>query len=334
MCDSSPSGGKWRVLITRKEFPPKALKLFEDDKYELVIAQSYKRDVILHDIQGVDAAVWFGHMRLDKEMITAAGDRLKVVASMGAGYDHISVEELTKRNILVSNTPDILSAPVADMAVGLALAVSRNILLGHNSICNDEWVVNHPTWMCGIGLEGATVGIVGFGAIGRKIAQRIKTFDIGKLLYYNPSEKPEAKELGATKVELEELLRESDFVFLSCPLTEQTKHLINKKTLEWMKDTSILINIARGDVVNQDDLVVALKEKKIWGAGLDVMTPEPLPPTHELTKLPNVVLTPHISSATFSKREEMAALAVQNVLNALNKQPLKTAIPGTRKIIA
>uniref|UniRef100_A0A1B6M7W9 Glyoxylate reductase/hydroxypyruvate reductase n=1 Tax=Graphocephala atropunctata TaxID=36148 RepID=A0A1B6M7W9_9HEMI len=325
---------RFKILIAHNEIPQSGLNVFAEklERYELVISKTEgspfpSRETLLNDIKGVDAVMWFGHVHVDREMLEAAGSQLQVVGSMGAGYDHIDVKLLRDRNIPVSNTPNILSCAVADMAVGLALAVSRNILQGHNTILADKWVANHPTWMCGPALEGSTVGIVGLGAIGSKIAKRIRTFDIGRLLYTNRRQRPEAVELGATYVSLDKLLAESDFVFLTVPLTPDTRGLLGLEQFRKMKPTSILTNVARGDVINQDDLVRALQTKMIGGAGLDVMSPEPLPPDHPLTKLPNVVLTPHISSATFRARETMAKLAAENICNILNNKELLTPIP-------
>uniref|UniRef100_A0A1B6HKP3 Glyoxylate reductase/hydroxypyruvate reductase n=1 Tax=Homalodisca liturata TaxID=320908 RepID=A0A1B6HKP3_9HEMI len=324
----------FKILIAHNEIPKSGLDVFAQklERCELVISESKgspfpSRETLLNDIKGVDAVMWFGHVHVDREMIDAAGSQLRVVGSMGAGYDHIDVKLLRERNIAVSNTPSILSSAVADMAVGLALAVSRNIVQGYNSILQNNWVVNHPTWMCGPALDGSTVGIVGLGAIGSKIARRIKTFDIAQLLYTNRRERPEGVEVGAKYVSLDQLLAESDFVFLTVPLTPETKHLLSLEQFRKMKTTSILINVARGDVINQNDLVTALQSKMIGGAALDVMNPEPLPPDHPLTKLSNVVLTPHISSATFRARETMARLAAENICNVLNNKELLTPIP-------
>uniref|UniRef100_A0A1B6KZH6 Glyoxylate reductase/hydroxypyruvate reductase n=1 Tax=Graphocephala atropunctata TaxID=36148 RepID=A0A1B6KZH6_9HEMI len=309
-----------------------ALKDNISSSCELIVSETKgspipTRETLLNDIQGVDAALWYGHIRVDEEMINAAGKQLKVVGSMGAGYDHLDVEKLKQRKIKVSNTPNVLSCAVADMAIGLALAVSRNILHGHNAILENKWIVNHPAWMCGPSLEGSTVGIVGLGAIGSKIARRIRTFDINQLLYNNRHQHPDvAGDLEAKYVPLDQLLAESDFVFLTIPITSETRHLLNLDKFKRMKSTSILINVARGEVVNQDDLVTALQTKMIGGAGLDVMTPEPLPPNHPLFKLPNVVLSPHVSGATYRAREAMAVLAAENICNALNNLQLLTPI--------
>uniref|UniRef100_A0A1B6INL1 Glyoxylate reductase/hydroxypyruvate reductase n=1 Tax=Homalodisca liturata TaxID=320908 RepID=A0A1B6INL1_9HEMI len=325
---------KYKILIAHKEIPKRGLRVFEEklkNRYELILSETEgspipTRETLLNDIRGVDAVLWYGHIRVDEEMIHAAGKQLKVVGSMGAGYDHLDVETLRKHHIKVSNTPNVLSCAVADMAIGLALAVSRNILQGHNAILGDKWIVNHPAWMCGPALEGCTVGIVGLGAIGSKIARRIRTFDISQLLYNTRHQRPEAADLGAKYVSLDQLLVESDFVFLTVPITPETKNLLNLDKFKKMKSTSIIVNVARGEVINQDDLVTALQSKMIGGAGLDVMTPEPLPPDHPLTKLPNVVLSPHISGATFRAREAMAVLAAENICNVLNDQELITPI--------
>ncbi|XP_054261208.1 glyoxylate reductase/hydroxypyruvate reductase-like isoform X2 [Macrosteles quadrilineatus] len=323
---------KYRILITHPDIPAKALNMLQEKGYELKISQMPKessappREILLKDVQNMDAILWFGHVKVDKEMIDAAGERLKVVGSMGAGYDHIDVGLLHQRSIRVSNTPDVLSSAVADMAVGLALAVSRNIVTGAAAVKQGKWIGVHPTWMCGPTLENATVGIVGLGAIGSKILQRVKAFDVKEVLYYNRREKNKDEANGACYTSLDELLKKSDFIFLTVPSNKDSKGLIDKNAFKKMKNTAILINSARGDVINQDDLVMALENKEIGGAGLDVTQPEPLPVDHKLLKFDNVVVTPHISSATFQAREKMAVLAAENIICALENKVMPTPI--------
>ncbi|XP_046663664.1 glyoxylate reductase/hydroxypyruvate reductase-like isoform X2 [Homalodisca vitripennis] len=319
-----------KILISHPATPQKALDVLKD-KFELVVSQgdpNPTREQLLKDIKGCAGVLLFGHSKFDKEMMDAAGDSLKVVGSAAAGYDHIDLPLLRERGVQVSNTPGLLGPAVAELSIALLLEVSRRTLEGYRAIVENKWIPGHPTWMTGPGLSGKTVGIIGLGANGFNIAKRIKGFDIGRLLYNDLSElKEKAKQVDGEFVTKDVLFRESDFVFLGVPLTNLTKNLVNKEVFKTMKNSSILINTARGEVVNQDDLVEALQKNIIYGAGLDVMYPEPLPSDHILTKLPNCVLTPHIGSATIEIREAMLVLAAQNILNVLTGQPLLTPIP-------
>ncbi|KAF5277139.1 hypothetical protein FQR65_LT03845 [Abscondita terminalis] len=248
-----------------------------------------------------------------------------MVGAMSAGLDNIEVEELKKRNIKLSNTPGVLNAAVADMAVLLTLAASRRLHEGRRHIENNTWEIS-LLWMLGQDLGGSTVGIVGFGEIGQAIARRLRSFDVKDFIYCGHREKKEAKEFDAKFVTFETLLQLSDFVIIACPLTPETKNMFNEDAFKKMKKTAVIINVGRGGIVDQEALVKALKENTIFAAGLDVMTPEPLPSDHELLTLPNCVIAPHLGSATMKTRSKMAELAADNIIRGLHGKELLTPV--------
>jgi len=263
--------------------------------------------------------------RVDEEVLSAL-PRLRIVANLGVGVDNIDVSAATRRGVLVTNTPGVLTEATADLAWALLLAAARRIVEADQDLRREGF----PGWTflpkhMGVDVYGRTIGIVGFGRIGQAVARRAKGFGM-TILYHSRTRKPQAEEeLGARFVPLSELLRESDFVVLCVPLTQETHHLIGKNELPLMKKEAILVNVARGPVVDEEALVWALKEGKILGAGLDVFEREP--EVHpELLTLKNVVLTPHIGSATWATRRRMAALAVDNVLAALRGERPPTLV--------
>lgn len=264
--------------------------------------------------------------KIDAEVLENA-PKLKVIATMSVGYDHLVLDEIKKRNIKIGYTPDILTDATAELTVALLLATSRRLLEANKEARTGGWKAWSPFWMCGPGLSGSTVGIVGFGRIGQEVAKRLKPFNVKKFLYYSRSEKSQ-NEVGAQRVNFDDLLRDSDFVIATCALTPETKGIFNKDAFEKMKTTAVFINTSRGAIVDQNALIEALKLKKIWAAGLDVTTPEPLPLGSELFQLENCVILPHIGSAAIETRKEMAVLTARNILAALKgeKMPAELVI--------
>lgn len=259
--------------------------------------------------------------KLDKQTIQEIGDSLKAIGTISVGFDHIDLHECAARGIAVGNTPGVLTETTAELAVALLLAASRRIPEGIDAVKNGEWKHWRPLWLCGRDIYGSTVGIVGMGRIGLATARRLKAFGCD-IIYSGSSAKPEAEALGYKYVDFDTLLKNSDFVSIHCPLTPKTKHLFNKETFAKMKSSAIVVNTSRGPVVDQDALYDALKNGKLFAAGLDVTTPEPLPPTHPLVSLPNCVIIPHIGSATLATRGVMAMMTVKNLLAALNNSPM------------
>jgi lactate dehydrogenase-like 2-hydroxyacid dehydrogenase len=247
---------------------------------------------------------------------------LKVVSNMAVGVDNIDLEVCTELGIPVGHTPGILTDGTADLTVALLLSIGRVLPKASEDARQGRWSNWDPTGWLGSDLKNATVGIVGLGKIGSAVAQRLSGFG-AKIIFTSKSQKPkEAQALDAQQVSLEDLLKVSDFVCLHTALTDETRGLIDREAFKLMKNTAILINAARGPVVNTDDLVDALESGQIRAAGLDVTDPEPLPPDHKLFKLENCLITPHIGSATFQTRKSMADIALRNLLAGLKGDPL------------
>lgn len=254
---------------------------------------------------------------------------LKVVSNMAVGVDNIDLVACTDRGIPVGHTPGVLTESTADLTMALLLSAARKLPQASRDAKDGKWTTWEPDGWLGADLAGATLGIVGLGKIGTAVAERARAFGM-KLVYTNRSRNHEAEEaLDASPLPLEELLRESDFVSLHVPLTEETHHLIDEKALRFMKPTAILINVARGPVVDPVALYEALADKHISAAGLDVTEPEPLPPDDPLYNLANCLIVPHVGSATVNTRKRMAELACQNLLAGLASERLPhTANPA------
>ncbi len=278
-------------------------------------------DELLRRVAGVDGLVTLLTDRIDAGVLDAAGPGLKVVSQMAVGLDNIDVAACTARGIPVGHTPGVLSDAVADLTIGLMLATARRIIEGAEDVKAGRWQTWSPMGWVGPDLFGSTVGLIGMGRIGAAVARRLSGFDV-RLLYHNRRPSPLADAVGAELVSLDELLSASDFVSLHCPYTPETHHLIDAAALARMKPGAILINTARGGVVDQDALLDALKSGTIRAAGLDVTTPEPLPPDHPLLSLPNVVVLPHIGSASLATRLKMADMTVDNLLAGLRGERL------------
>jgi glyoxylate reductase len=214
----------------------------------------------------------------------------------------------------------VLTETTADFAFTLLVAAARRVVEGVDYVRAGKWKTWGPTLLMGCDLTGATLGIVGFGRIGKEMARRARGFDMRLLAYDSFQDEAAAKELGVTFVSLDQLLRESDFVSLHCALTPETHHLIGARELHLMKREAILVNAARGPVVDTDALTAALRDGTIWSAALDVTDPEPLPADHPLVSLPNCIVVPHIASASIATRNKMASLAAQNALAVLRGQ--------------
>ncbi|XP_049818297.1 glyoxylate reductase/hydroxypyruvate reductase isoform X2 [Aethina tumida] len=296
-----------------------------EKKCDLIKVEKGTKEEILEKIKGVDALFWAMGLKLDAEILDAAGPQMKTVATMSAGYDHIDISELKKRGIKLGNTRGVLSDAVADTAILLALGASRRLHEGRLKIDNGEWTPGIQ-WMLGTDIKDSTVGIIGLGSIGTEIAKRVKPFGVKTILYTSRTEKDGAKSLGAKFVNLEKLNKESDFIFVAVPLTNETRGLIGKDFFSKTKKNAVFVNIARGEVVDQEALIDALRTGKIFAAGLDVVYPEPLPKDHDLLKLPNVVIMPHLGSATVETKKAMAELTALNILRGLGGEEMFTPV--------
>lgn len=241
---------------------------------------------------------------------------------MSVGYDHIDTAAVKARQIQIGYTPDVLTDATADLTVLLTLGAARRIKEAIQVAENGQWREWRPTWMCGSQLSQKTVGIVGMGRIGEAVATRLRAFGVSRIVYSGRNKRP----VHGDFVSLDELLTVSDFVIVCCALTKETRHLFNYEAFSKMKKTAVFVNSARGGIVDQEGLVKALEEKLIGSAGLDVTDPEPLPPTHKLYSFSNCLILPHIGSATLETREQMAGMSLDNILAALNNQPLPFSI--------
>ncbi|KAK7494189.1 hypothetical protein BaRGS_00014662 [Batillaria attramentaria] len=262
--------------------------------------------------------------KIDGEVLDAAGPQLKVVSTMSVGYEHIDLEECKKRKITVTNTPNVSTDSVAELTVSLLLMTARRLKEGVRAVKAGKFTEWKPTWLCGAEITNRVVGIFGLGRIGYGVARRILPFGPKKMLYHDVVQVSFAADVGAEYREnLEDMLREVDFLCICCNLTPQTRHRINKNTLAKMKKTAIIVNSGRGGVIEHNDLCDALQNGVIAAAGLDVTEPEPLPKEHPLVALDNCVILPHMGSNTCDSRDNMSLTAGNNILNVLqSKKPM------------
>jgi glyoxylate reductase len=336
---------KPKLFITRRLPGPCFGRLLEEFEAE-VWPEWYHPpyEIILQKASEVDGIVSLLTDKIDCNVISmGARNRLRIIAQYAVGYDNIDVDCATRHGVYVTNTPDVLTEAVAELTWALILAAARRVVEADRYVRSGEWWRGrtgwHPELMLGVELKGKTIGIIGFGRIGRAVA-RIASKGFGmKVLYYSRHRASEdvERELNAKYVDLETLLRESDIVSIHVPLTKETWHMIGERELKLMKPTAILVNTARGAVIDTNALLKALKEGWIAAAALDVFEEEPLPPDHPLTKLNNVVLAPHIGSATKEAREAMTCAVLDNLLafkngkvppNLVNKDVVRVRPPG------
>lgn len=258
------------------------------------------------------AIVAYGHPMIDDKLLERC-PQVRVISNHGVGVDHIELKAAKKRGIPVGNTPGCLDASTADMTMALLLAAARNVVVGDRFARSSKFTEYDPSLLIGQEVTGSTLGIVGMGRIGAEVAKRARAFEM-RVLYYNRNRRPEMEEAwGVEFASLDELLCTSDFISLNCPLTDETKGMIGRKQFESMKKTAILLNIARGAVVQTADLYEALAGHQIAAAGLDVTDPEPLPRDHPLLQLDNLVITPHLGSASNRTRQRMMEMTVENL---------------------
>ncbi len=306
-----------KVFITRR-LPGDAVEKLKK-RYDVEINESDKmldKSELIDIIKNKDALLCFLTDIIDEDIIKAS-EKLKVISNFAVGYDNIDVETASIHGIPVTNTPGVLTHATADLAWGLILATARKIVQGDKFVRKDKFEGWDPTLMVGSEIHDKTLGIIGMGKIGSAVAKRSLGFDMD-ILYYNRSQKKEVeKELGAKKVDLDTLLKKSDIVSLHVPLTEKTEGMISWNELNLMKKSALLINTARGEVVDEEALIETLRSQKIAGAGIDVYSDEPYGANPDYYTLSNVVLTPHLGSASHRARNGMAEIAVDNVINIL-----------------
>lgn len=313
------------MFLTRTlhEFALKELR----KKYQIEIHSGkipIPKNILKNKIKTIDGLICFPYDKIDKKMIDFAAN-LRVISTYSVGFDHIDISHAINKKIRVGYTPEVLTDATADLAFTLILDVMRRVSEGDKIIRRGEWRQIYGAYdYVGIDLQGKTLGILGLGRIGSTLAKRVKAFDM-KIIYHNRKRVSKSKEkaLGIKYVSQEKLFTQSDVISIHVPHTEQTDALFDSKVFKKMKKSAFLINTSRGKIIKEKDLVSALKKKTIAGAGLDVFESEPIGKNHPLTKIPNVVLAPHIGSSTKETREQMARITVKNLnLGLSGKKPI------------
>ncbi len=315
-----------KVFVTRDRVPEAIALLrerFEVDVWEedsppppqVLVRKAAECDALLTEIDNI----------VDREVL--ASPRLRVVANRAVGMDNVDIPEATRRGILLSNTPGVLTNSCADFTFALILAAARNVVMADRRIREGAWTVFDQGPYVGADVHGATLGIVGLGAIGSAVARRARGFDM-RVLYTARGRKPELeRSLGVKWMpDLNTLLEKSDFVSVHVPMSEETRHIIGAAELDRMKSGAFLINCSRGGTVDPAALYEALSTGKIAGAALDVTDPEPVPMDDPLLTLPNLVVTPHISSATSATVRGMGLMAAANIIEALTGKPMTSCV--------
>jgi glyoxylate reductase len=288
-------------------------------------SEAVPRDVLLSEAQKADALLTMLSDKVDRELFDQA-QNLKVVANLAVGYDNIDILAASERDITVCNTPDVLTETTADLTFALMLATARRLTEAEAYVREGRWKSWSPYLLAGADVHHKTIGIVGMGKIGQAVARRAKGFGM-ELLYHNRSRYKEAEqELGAQYCRFEELLKRADFVVCLTPLTEETRHLFDRDAFKKMKNSSIFINVGRGQVVDEEALIMALEQMEIAGAGLDVFYQEPIAADHPLLNFPQVVAIPHIGSASVETRTTMMELCRDNIIAVLQGREPKTMV--------
>jgi glyoxylate reductase len=312
-----------KVFITR-EISEKAIHILRKEKFQVNV---YKKDKpiskreLIKNIKDADGVISLLTEKFDKELIDKLS-KCKVIANYAVGFNNIDVEYAAKKKIIITNTPDVLTDSTADIAMSLILSCSRRLMEGERLIRQGKFKGWQPNLFLGIELKDKIVGIVGAGRIGTEAAIRAKAFK-AKIVYFSRSRNYDLeKRTGAVKLSLNSLLKKSDIISIHLPLNEKTYRLLDREKLSLLKKSAIIVNTARGEIVDEKELIKILKQRKIFSAGFDVYENEPAI-NPDLLKLDNVVLLPHIGSATEEARTAMALLAAKNVINVLKgKQPL------------
>ena len=314
-----------KVLLTRPlhDFAVKEL----EKRYDVEVHTGkipMPKDLLISKIKDVDGLICYPYDDIDKDVIDLA-PKLKAISTYSVGYDHVDAKYATKKGIVVSYTPEVLTRATADLTMALLLAVFRRIGEGDRLIRKNKWkAIFGPYEFLGTDLYGKTMGIFGMGRIGKAVAKRVRGFEMN-IIYHNRKKlsAKEEKSLGVRYCTLDELFRKSDVVSIHAPHTIETNEIVNLKLFKKMKKTAFLVNTARGKIINEKDLVFALKKKMIGGAGLDVFSKEPISANHPFAKIENVVIMPHSGSSTVETRKEMAETCVKNLILSLSgKKPI------------
>jgi glyoxylate reductase len=319
---------KKKVYVTRKlpeEILDKLLSHFDVKMW----GEEYipvPKDVLLKEIEVVDGIFCLLTDTIDVKVLEHAPN-LKVITNLAVGYNNIDIQAASARGIIVTNTPGVLNETTADLTFTLLMATARRVVEASEFLRSGQWGAWSPMQLTGQDIHGSTIGIIGLGRIGEALVKRAKGFDMN-VLYYNRTRKLEKeKEFDIQYAELTDLLQQSDYICILLPYSTEVHHLIGKQALSLMKKNAILINSARGGIVDEEALYHALKDGQIWAAGLDVFEQEPVPVDHPLLSLPNVVTLPHIGSASVKTRLAMAHLAADNLVNVLTgNEPISPVV--------
>lgn len=299
------------------DIPDIGIRMLEEAGLDLEVwkgEQPMSQHELLEKVSGFEILLSSSVYKLDAGFLEA-NPQLKFISQYAAGYDNIDLDSATELGIMVANTPHAMTEATADIALGLLLAVSRKICFMHKKIGRDQWGAFRPKANLGIELRGKTLGILGLGRIGTAFASRCQAAYGMNVIYHNRSHNPEGeRQLQAQYVSFEQLLAKSDILSVHCALTDKTRGIMDMEAFRQMKTGAIFINTARGGIHNEEDLIAALEEGAIWGAGLDVTNPEPMRADNPLLEMENVAVTPHIGSATKEARDEMARLAALNII--------------------
>ena len=333
--------GKPRLFMSREIPFPATEKIKE--LFQVEVWPEYRpptKEELISRAKGAKALVTLLEDKITCDVIESLLPDLRIIAQYAVGFDNIDLNCATRHGVYVTNTPEVLTDATADFTWALILAVTRRVVEADRFVRDGSWKRSgtawHPTMMLGYDLKGKVLGILGAGRIGRAVAKRALGFDM-KITYYDVQRVPEMETMGARYVDLETLFRESDILTIHTPLTPETQNLVNESRLRLMKRTAFIVNTARGKIIDLNALYRALKEGWIAGAGLDVFPEEPLDPSHPITTLPNVVLAPHIGSATYETRARMADVVYQNLEafvrsqvppTLVNKEVVKVRPPG------
>ena len=318
--------GRPRVYVTRR-VDQEALDLLASEADIEVWKEDTAppREVMLEKAAQVDGIFATGEDAIDEALLSKGGGRLRVVANMAVGYDNFDVPAATRLGVALSNTPGVLTKTTAELGFALILAVARQVVLGDRETRQGKWKYWHPSLYMGQDLADSTLCVIGMGKIGLEVAKRALAFEM-RVVYHNRSRRTDVGDEFGYCADLKEALGAADFVCISAPLTTETHHLIGWDELCLMKRNAILVNIARGPVVDNEALYRAVRDGVIGGAGLDVTEPEPIPSNHPLLTLPNVVITPHIGSATVRTRRGMAVLAARNIVARLRGEAMPSCV--------
>ncbi len=319
-----------KIFITKK-IPQKGIDLLQSAGHEITIHESaspLSENELIEASQQCNYVLNGGMQKFDADFFENCPN-LKALSLMSVGYDNVDIAAATHHRVPVSNTPGILSGATADVAFLLMLAVSRKAFFNHKRILQGKWEGFDPTENLGIELNNKTLGIFGLGRIGFELARKARAAYNMEIIYYNRSRNEEAERvLGAKYVHFDELLTRSDVLSIHAALTAETKSRFDKNAFARMKNSAILVNTARGGLVNEFDLTAALKAGELWGAGLDVTDPEPMTPDNPLLGMDNVCILPHIGSATVETRDNMALMAANNLLTAIRGEKMPQIING------